>query len=36
METFRKHPNVWKVIVIIASLALIAATFLPYITLINQ
>jgi len=35
MDTFRKHQKVWKVIVIIASLALIAATFLPYLTL-NQ
>lgn len=36
METFGKHKTVWKVIMIVASLALIAATFLPYLTLFNQ
>jgi len=29
MNFFRKHEKVWKVIVIIASLALIATSFLP-------
>jgi hypothetical protein len=34
METFGKHKNIWKVIMIIAALSLIAASFLPYITLL--
>ncbi len=29
MNFFRKHEKVWKVIVVIASLALIATSFLP-------
>jgi hypothetical protein len=33
MELFRKHTWIWKTVVIIASLALIAATILPYIGL---
>jgi hypothetical protein len=33
MELFRKHQWVWKIIVGIASLALIAAAILPYLTL---
>lgn len=31
MNFFRKHEKVWKVIVVIASLALIATSFLPLI-----
>jgi len=33
MEIFRKHQWIWKVIVAIASLALIAAAVLPYLSL---
>lgn len=29
MNFFRKHEKVWKVIVVIASLALVATSFLP-------
>lgn len=29
MNFFRKHERVWKIIVIIASVALIATSFLP-------
>ena len=35
METFEKHKTLWKVIIIIAGLALIAASFLPYLALLN-
>ncbi len=33
MNFFRKHEAFWKVIVVIASLALIASSFLPLLTL---
>ena len=33
MNFFRKHEKFWKVIVVIASLALIASAFLPFLTL---
>ncbi len=33
MELFRQHKWIWKLIVIIASLALIATSFLPFIAL---
>jgi len=33
MNFFRKHEKVWKVIVIIASLALIATSFVPLLTI---
>jgi hypothetical protein len=33
METFGKHKTAWKVIMIIAALSLVAASFLPYLTL---
>lgn len=33
MELFRKHQWIWKIVVIIASLALIAAAILPYLSL---
>lgn len=33
MDFFRKHERVWKVIVIISTVALIAASFLPYLVL---
>lgn len=36
METFGKHKTLWKVIMIVASVALVAATFLPYLALFNQ
>lgn len=36
MELFRKHQWIWKVIVIISSLALIAAAILPYLSSIQQ
>jgi hypothetical protein len=29
MNFFRKHANIWKVIVIVASIALIASSFVP-------
>lgn len=32
MEIFRKHEKVWKIIVAIASLALIVASILPLIS----
>ena len=31
MELFRKHMWVWKVIIVIASLALVATSILPFI-----
>lgn len=31
----KKHRRIWSVIVVIASLALIATTVLPYLTLIR-
>ena len=33
MNFFRKHERFWKVIVVIASLALIASSFLPLLSL---
>jgi hypothetical protein len=33
MNFFRKHEKFWKAIVIIASLALIATSFVPLLTL---
>lgn len=33
MDTFRKHRKIWTVIVIIASIALVAMSFLPYLTI---
>ncbi len=32
MEMFRKRTWIWKVIVIVAAVALIATTFLPFFT----
>lgn len=29
MNFFRKHENIWKIVVVIASLALIASSFIP-------
>jgi len=36
MEMFRKHQWVWKVVVIVASLALIFASVLTYIPFLSQ
>jgi hypothetical protein len=36
MELFRKHQWIWKIIVAVASLALIAAAILPYLSLQQQ
>jgi len=33
MNFFRKHQTVWKVIVVIASIALIATSFIPLLTI---
>lgn len=33
MNFFRKHQTFWKVIVIIASLALIATSFIPLLSI---
>ncbi len=33
MNFFRKHQTMWKVIVVIASLALIATSFIPLLTI---
>ncbi len=33
MNFFRKHEKFWKVIVIMASVALIASSFVPFLTL---
>jgi len=35
METFSKHKKIWRVIMIVASLALILASFLPYLALLQ-
>jgi hypothetical protein len=35
MDTFEKHKTVWKVVVIIAGVALIATSFLPYLALLK-
>lgn len=36
METLRKHQWIWKIVVAVASIALIAAAILPYISLQQQ
>ena len=36
MEIFRKHQWVWKIIVVIATVALIATSFLPSLSLLFQ
>lgn len=36
MNFFRKHERFWKIIVIVASLALIASSFLPLITTLGR
>jgi len=36
MENIRKHKKVWTVIAIVASIALIISSFLPFLTLIQQ
>jgi hypothetical protein len=36
METFEKHKTTWRVIIIIAGLALIASSFLPYLALLTN
>lgn len=36
MNFFRKHEKFWKVIVVFASLALIASSFLPLITTLGR
>lgn len=33
MNFFRKHEKLWKIIVIFASIALIASSFLPLLSL---
>lgn len=33
MNSFEKHKKVWTIIVAISSIALILATFLPYLAL---
>jgi len=33
MEIFRKHQWIWKIIVAIATIALVAASVLPFLTL---
>jgi hypothetical protein len=33
MNFFRKHEMFWKVIIVVASLALIASSFLPLLSL---
>ncbi len=33
MDFFRKHEKVWKVIVIFASIALVASSFVPLLSL---
>jgi len=35
METMEKHKKIWKIIVIVASFALILASFLPYLALLQ-
>jgi len=35
METFEKHKTAWRVIIVIAGLALVASSFLPYLALLN-
>lgn len=30
MNFFRKHEKIWKIIVIIASIALVATSFIPF------
>ncbi len=36
MNFFRKHEKFWKVMVVIASLALVASSFLPLVTTLGQ
>ena len=36
MDTFEKHKTAWKVVIIVAGLALILASFLPYLALIKS
>jgi len=33
MEIFRKHQWIWKIIVAIATIALVATSFLPFLAL---
>ncbi len=33
MNFFRKHEKLWKIVVVIASVALIATSFLPLLSL---
>jgi hypothetical protein len=33
MNFFRKHETFWKVIIVVASLALVASSFLPLLSL---
>jgi hypothetical protein len=33
MNFFRKHEMFWKVIIVVASLALVASSFLPFLSL---
>lgn len=35
METFEKHKTTWRIIIIVAGLALIASSFLPYLALLQ-
>ena len=35
MDSFEKHKKAWKVLVIVAGVALIAASFLPYLALLK-
>jgi hypothetical protein len=36
METIRNKKWIWKVVVIVSSIALIGATFLPYMALMGK
>lgn len=36
MEFFRKHEKVWKIITAVAIIAIIVASFLPYLTLLSR
>ncbi len=33
MNFFRKHEKMWKIIVVISSIALIASSFIPLLTI---
>lgn len=35
MELSKKHKTIWKVVVIVAGLALVLTSFLPYLTLLQ-